>query len=334
MTHALLGIDGPAVAFKANSQLRLNDNLSVGHTTSSRNPFEEILKTEPAPTPPTPVKLAASRPDAAPRKLDTALRVAVHATILLLVVAFVVYYCVWSPVRGQMMTQREAAIATVVAYPLYAVRTPDVSGVFVAEKSLANGAYVKKDQLLGKISSPALAAQIEQKALELQFLQARELQPRQSSDALTTWHSDQEARELTLRVAIAAKALEQLNATKKQLIVRAPCDGFVQFGLAGSQAVQPHQALVSLYPQRSELMIEITAPIEVINDLEGQNRVVTRFSTASGKVNVECKPIQTSTRSFIKTVDGKREQTWGVLQCAPGSMPLTLRSPGLIGKLQ
>jgi len=333
MTHALLGIDGPAVAFKANSQLRLNDEIPGGRG-MNRNPFEKMLKTEPAPTPPPPVKLAASRPDAAPKKLDTALRVAVHATILASVVAFVVYYCVWSPVRGQMMTQREAATATVVAYPLYAVRTPNVSGVFIAEKALANGAYVKKGQLLGKISSPALDGQIEQKALELQILQARQLQPRQSSDALTAWQSDQESRELTLRVAIASKALEQHNSTKKQLIVRAPCDGFIQYGLAGSQAVQPHQALVSLYPQRTELMIEITAPIEVINDLEGQNRVVTEFSTAGGKVKVECKPIQASTRSFIKTIDGKREETWGVLQCAPGSMPLTLRSPGLIGKLQ
>ncbi|HEV8378679.1 MAG TPA: hypothetical protein VGP99_07500, partial [Tepidisphaeraceae bacterium] len=324
MTHALLCIDGPAVAFKASSPLHLNDGYSGGRG-SNRNPFEEMLKAEPAPTPPPLVKLAASRPDAAPKKLDTALRVAVHATILASVVAFVVYYCVWSPVRGQMMTQREAAIATVVAYPLYSVRTPDVSGVFIAEKALANGAYVKNGQLLGKINSPALDAQIEQKALELQILQARQLQPRQSSDALTAWQSDQEGKELTLRVAIAAKALEQLNATKKQLIVRAPCDGFVQYGLAGSQAVQPHQALVSLYPQRTELMIEITAPIEVINDLEGQNRVVTEFSTASGKVKVECKPIQASTRSFIKTIDGKREETWGVLQCAPGSMPLNLR---------
>src|SRR5438876_3217890 len=165
MTHALLGIDGPPVAFRATSQMRLSENGG-----GSRTSFEEILKSEPTPTPPPPVKLAASRPDAAPKKLDTALRVAVHATILASVVAFVVYYCVWSPVRGQMMSQREAAIATVVAYPLYALRTPDVSGVFDAEKALANGAYVKKGQLLGKISSPALEGQIEQKALELQIL--------------------------------------------------------------------------------------------------------------------------------------------------------------------
>jgi multidrug resistance efflux pump len=222
----------------------MNDEVPAARGMTSRTPFEEMLKAEPAPTPPPPVKLAASRPDAAPRKLDTALRVAVHAIILMSVLAFVVYYCVWSPVRGQLLTQRESAIATVVAYPLYAVRTPDVSGVFIAEKALANGAYVKKGQLLGRINSPALDAQIEQKALELQILQARQLQPRQSSDAQGAWQSDQEARELTLRVASASKSLEQFNTLKKQLIVRAPCDGFIQFGLAGSQAVQPHQALV------------------------------------------------------------------------------------------
>src|SRR5881396_3696360 len=74
---------------------------------------------ETPPAPLTAAKMAIARPDAAPKKLDTVLRVAVHATILLSVLAFVVYYCVWSPVRGQMMTQRESAIATVVAYPLY-----------------------------------------------------------------------------------------------------------------------------------------------------------------------------------------------------------------------
>src|SRR5437764_14494249 len=129
MTHALLCIDGPAVAFKANTPSRLNDEFGGRRDRTPRIP--QILRTEPSPTPPPPPKLAASRPDAAPKKLDTALRVAVHATILASVLAFVVYYCVWSPVRGQMMTQRAAAIAIVVAYSLYAVRAPAGCGVFV-----------------------------------------------------------------------------------------------------------------------------------------------------------------------------------------------------------
>src|SRR3954453_18993077 len=84
----------------------------------------------PAPAPVSAAKMAIARPDAAPKKLDTILRVAVHATILLSVLAFVVYYCVWSPVRGELMTKRESATVTVVALPLTAVRAPYVSGVF------------------------------------------------------------------------------------------------------------------------------------------------------------------------------------------------------------
>src|SRR5258706_8155269 len=80
------------------------------------------------PSPPSPTmtaaKMAIARPDAVPKRLDTILRVAVHATILISVLAFVVYYCVWSPVRGELMTKREAATATVVAYPLTSVRAP------------------------------------------------------------------------------------------------------------------------------------------------------------------------------------------------------------------
>src|SRR5437762_10301744 len=297
--------------------------------------LRDISAAPPPPAPITAAKMAIARPDAAPKKLDTGLRVAVHATILLSVLAFVVYYCVWSPVRGELMTKRESATVTVVALPLTAVRAPYVSGVFVAERAFSNGAYVKSGQILGQISSPELEAQIERQDIELQLLEAQLLQPRQQgSDTQLGLQQAQDARDMSFKVATASKLLEQLNKRKKQLIVRAPCDGFIQFGLAGSQVVAPYKELVSLYPHRTELMIEITAPIEVINDLEGQNRVITQFSTASGKLNIESKPIQASSRSFIKTIEGKRDETWGTIQCAPSFVPLPLRSPGLIGKLQ
>jgi len=62
--------------------------------------------------------------------------------------------------------------------------------------------------------------------------------------------------------------------------------------------------------------------------------VLAQFSTAGGKVKVEGKPIQGSTRAFIKTMDGKREETVGGLKCVVVSMELTLRSLGMIGNLQ
>jgi hypothetical protein len=278
--------------------------------------------------------LGADRPDAAPRRLDNLVRMAAHGLILLCVVVFVGYYCVWAPISRRMTEAFASATVMSVANPVTDVRAPDVTGVFRAERPLANGARVRKGQLLGWIESPGLVRDIDRAAAELRGLQSRQLhlQEQCSGDGVV-WQVQQEARELAARVASASQLLGQLEATRSQLTIYAPADGFVHIGLGGSMSITPYLTIVGLYPEHAEMLIEVTAPLEVLNVLERRGLVTAEFETALGSTGVEAKPIRGSARPFTKISLQKGDETWGVLQCVPLGMPAGIRLPGLIGKL-
>jgi hypothetical protein len=316
-----------------------HNHNKVGHLRANR--LDRLLTANPSsPMPAAAKPLAAETPDAAARPVETRLRIAAHLTILAAVVCFVIYYCVWMPVRGAFATSYESATVISVAYPLTDVRAPQVSGVFHAARPLPNGAHVVKGQILGRIESPELLALLQETALELQTLQTRQLQLEQqgrgaaTTEASSRWESEHESRDLAAHVVSASQKLAQLEVVRQKLTVVAPVDGFLQFGLAGAQTIAPHQAIASLYPQGADLLLEVSAPLEVINALERDGAVTARFTTASGTVDVPARPIHSASRAFTKVVAGKPDETWGVLQCMPDSMPSSIRTPGLIGKLR
>jgi multidrug resistance efflux pump len=314
-----------------------HNHNAVAHLRADR--LERMLPAEP---PAALAKLlAAERPDAAPKPIHTRLRIAAHLLILLSVVCFVIYYCVWMPVRGVFATSYESATVTSVAYPLTEVRAPQVSGVFHAARPLPNGARVARGQVLGHIESPELLTQIQQTALELQTLQTRQLQLEEQGRGAAAatapsdrWESEHESRDLAAHIIGASQRLAQLESVRQKLTIVAPVDGLLQFGLAGTQTVTPYQAIASLYPQGADLLLEVTAPLDVINALEREGAVAARFTTAAGAVDVSARPLHSATRAFTKVVPGKPDETWGVLQCMPDNMPSTVRTPGLIGKLR
>jgi multidrug resistance efflux pump len=319
----------------------LNGNHNHHSTANLRSDrLKRMLAADP-PLPAPPAKpLAAERPDAAPKPVHTQLRIAAHLLILVAVVCFVIYYCVWMPVRGVFAASYESATVTSVAYPLTEVRAPQVTGVFHAARPLPNGARVGGGQVLGHIESPELLAQIQQTALELQTLQTRQLQLEEQGRSAAAaaapgdrWESQHESRDLAAHLLGASQKLAQLESVRQKLTVIAPVDGFLQFGLAGTQTVAPFQSIASLYPQGADLLLEVTAPLDVIYALEREGAVASRFTTAGGAVDVSARPLHSATRAFTKIVPGKPDETWGVLQCVPDNMPEAVRTPGLIGKL-
>jgi hypothetical protein len=249
-------------------------------------------------------------------------------------VTFVVYYCVWAPARAKLVRSHDSATAMLVANPAAQVRNGDVTGVFTAPTPLSSGAFVRGGQLLGHIESPKLDAQIEQAALDLRLLQTRRLQlEQQSAGSEPQWQVEQEARDIAARVGSATHTLAQLHALRRQLAVYAPADGYIQGGLSGSMSVTPHQSIVSLYPHGADVLVEVTAPMDVLNDLRRRDRVMVEFPTTSGKAQVAARPIPSSVRPFTWAGAGKPDEMWGVLQCKPSSAVQKSCLPGLIGKL-
>jgi hypothetical protein len=300
------------------------------HLPHDPRPAQPVEKAPIAPPP-----LAAERPDAAPRNLHSVVRASAHALILLSVVSFVVYYCVIAPAWARFSVAFGNATARLVAVGWMPVLTPDVQGVFVADESFSPGDFVRKGKRLGRILSPKLDKEIERAETELRGLQLRRLQlEQQSGGGERQWQADQEAREIAGRVGTASQTLAQLHALRRQLTVCAPADGFIQGGLSGSKSVTPHQAIVSIYPKGADILVEVKAPMGVLNDLQRKQRVVVEFETPYGKSHVVAVPIRSSVQPFTKTVAGKPDETWGVLQCRPSSALDSECLPGLIGKLR
>lgn len=282
-----------------------------------------------------PADLAAERPDAAPRRVDHVLRAAAHAAVLLATVAFVLVYCVWMPARAQFAPRFELASVIVIANPLLELRAPDVTGVFRAVRPLPPGARVQKGELLGVIEVPQLDVDEQRVSLELRSLQARQLRlDQRAAFGEMTAQEAREALDLAGRVEAVAQTLAHLHSVRSQLRVCAPAAGIVQQGLAATVGVVPHHAIASLYPDGGELLVEVSGPMEVLNALQRAGHVNAVFSGPDGEAEVAAIPVLSSVRHFTKSVDGRREETWGTVQCVPEFVPAGLRSPGCIGKLR
>jgi hypothetical protein len=297
----------------------------------------EHLAPPPPPTlrdPPRAVPVVVAAPDAAPARPDHVLRAVGHAVILLSVVGFIVAYCVVIPVRRQMAGRRESATVMIVADPLLAVRGPDVTGLFVATRPLAHGATVRRGELLGHIHAPKMDDELAAASVESANLQVRLLRLEQRSSVHEPSPQEAlEARELSTRLELIRQSLARLQNLRSQLAVYAPSDGLVQQGLAATIEVMPHQAIVSLYPDGGTLVMEVSAPLEVLRELQRDGRVAAAFATPAGTGTVLATPVGTSVRQFVRTLEGGREETWGTVRCVPEMLPADLRSPGLIGKL-
>jgi multidrug efflux pump subunit AcrA (membrane-fusion protein) len=255
--------------------------------------------------------------------------------VLLSVVAFVVFYCVWVPVRAHVAAGTRGASVMLVASPLLEVRAPQVTGVFRATRPLAHGQRVRKGELLGRIDSPALEQEIERADVELRVLEARRLRLEQARTLSESSAPETiEARELAGRAEVISRSLQRLRATRSKLAVRAPADGLVQVGLPASVAVTPDQAIVSVYPDGGSLLVEVTGPLELVDRLNREGQLAASFPVAGGSAEVEARPLRNSVRCFRKTIEGRREETWATVQCVPFAVPPALHSPGLIGELR
>jgi len=292
-------------------------------------------KAPPAPAlPAATVPPAAAAPDAAPRRADHVVRAALHGVVLLAVVGFVVAYCVVIPLRRQLTARAESATVMLVADPLAEVRAPDASGVFRATRPLPHGARVRRGDLLGRIESPRLEEDIEQASVESRGLQARLLRlERRALRAEPSAQEVQEARELASRLEAVDASLARLEAQRSRLAVYAPADGVVQDGLAAAVAVLPHQSIVSLFPDEGRMVLEVSAPLDVLTTLQRSGRLSAAFETPQGTAMVTARLLTTSLRHSKRKSEAGLEETWGTVQCVPESLPAPLRSPGLIGRL-
>jgi hypothetical protein len=289
-------------------------------------------------TPPRPAKhegLGAEAPDAAPRRLDHVVRAVAHAVVLAAVVGFVVVYCVVMPLHAQFAGRLDRASVILVANPLLEVRAPDIEGVFRAQRPLPHGAPVRKGQVLGQIDAPKLDDEIARASLNLRILEARQLRlDHRLSAGDPTADEARESRELGGQVAAASQALAQRRGLRQALRLVAPADGVVQQGVPARLTVAPHQQVALIYPAGGDLLVEVSAPLDVLNGLLRRDSLEAEIQTTDGAVRVMATPVPGSMRHFTKTMDGRREETWATVQCVPAHLPATVRSPGLLGKIR
>ena len=280
-------------------------------------------------------RLGAEAPDAAPRRLDHVVRAVAHAVVLAAVVGFVIAYCVVMPLRAQFAGRLDRASVILVANPLVEVRSPDVEGVFRAERPLQHGARVCKGQVLGQIDAPKLDQDIARASISLRTLESRQLRlDHRLAAGEPTAEESREAREVAAQIAAASQALTQLRGVRRGLQVVAPADGIVQQGLPARLTVAPFQPIVLIYPDGGDLLVEVSGPLEVLNSMLCRGSFEAEFQSTDGAARVVATPLRGSLRYFSKALDGRREETWATVQCVPASLPAAVRSPGLMGKVR
>jgi multidrug resistance efflux pump len=250
---------------------------------------------------------------------------AVHLTVLIGLLVFVVHQ-----VMRTATLDRRRALVTVVAPNMKQVTSP-VRGVFTASRYLPKGTLVQAGTELGRIESPEHEANVQRARTRLacQLRQRNHLSTefRRSADYAVAMGAIVDQIEAT-RVE-----LDILARTTERLCVRAPISGYIEHGLSGSFSVEPQGAIVHLYQQGDELLVEVRGPLDLVHQLVRQEKFQTEFSTVGGKQRASVVPIPSSLKTVHRETSAKRDELWGAVQCIPCSLPAAVAVPGTMGRL-
>lgn len=281
--------------------------------------------------------ISAEKPDAGPSRFKRFAVATVHATILAGLLAFLAWYLVVGPVWAYLQRPRELARVRLVARSLVEVRAA-TDGEFVSVRAMPNGTVVKTGQVLGRLQSANLEAELATETRKLKSLQLRQLilgeRMAVVEDQELRPDLDREYREASYRLIEVEQNLERLKKIENGLMVRSPVDGQIHFGLGASKAVQKNDSLAFIWPAGGELLFEVDAPLSVINTIIVRNRASAIFETPSGPVVVQAVPITGSLRPFTQGEHSEKNDVWGLLQCVPDGVPEAVRYPGALGRLQ
>jgi hypothetical protein len=277
--------------------------------------------------------------DAPLTRLRRSVVMAVHALLLLSILAFIVYQ-IAGPWLGLSPQSRRLAQATIIGDPLVEVGAP-VEGRFIAERPLPNGTQVYRGALIGRVHETLTAEKLTSARRALRSLRERQLildeQRIQvtSIDQQAASSLDREVRETTFRIVELENEIDKLEKLEERLNIYSPVSGKIHFGLPASMPVKAHQTVAIIWPNEGGLLVEIEAPLETVHRVIKANRIQASFSTPIGEVPVVAIPLAASLRTFtVETGVRERTELWGKVQCTPENIPDGARSPGLIGYLR
>ncbi len=272
----------------------------------------------------------------ASRRLTT---IFVHGTLLVSILAFIFYY-VMGPWLGLLGLEWSAAKVTILAQSTLEVSAP-VDGQFVASKVLTNGARVAKGDLLGHMQNTQTDEKLDAARQALRSMRERLLilddhrsriegtEPQQAAALV------REIGESTFKVQELNSDIERLTKLQDRLVLYSAVSGIVMPPAVSNISVRANQSVARIWPDDGDLLIEVEAPAEIINQLIKANRVEARFLTSGDNVTIHAIPVGASVKHFmVEASASKRQEIWGQLQCTPLHIPESIRHPGLIGRLR
>lgn len=276
-------------------------------------------------------------PDAPYGKVGRRTTVAMHATALIFVAGFVLWFIAIAPIREAINAPKKQTTVRIVGSSLEEIRAV-TAGTFVAKEPLKGGATVKQGQVLGRLEARQLALDLQAQERMRMALYRRKLilegDQLDDEDIQQRQELEREFREVALRIEELQSLLEHNRQLHKELIVHSPCDGRIQFGVSKSKAVKAHDTLAFIWPDDGALLVEVEGPIDVIHSLIRAGHVDAKFSTPDGQVAVTAEPIRQTLRTFRHAHNSAKAELWGFVQCTPVSIPDGVRFPGPIGKLK
>jgi hypothetical protein len=277
------------------------------------------------------------KPDAPLTRLRRAAIGGVHLVVIAAIVGLFVW-CAVKAVGALPGSEKAEAIVTLVASSLVELHSP-ADGVFEAAQPLLVGSHVERGQLLGTVRPRQLQESLDEARGRLEALQRQKLlldpQGMEFEDPASGLDQRREFRQVALQLIATENELSRLRQIEQDSQIRSPVNGQIHYGLSGSRAVKATDTVAHIWPDSGDLLVEVKAPLKVIHRLIQSNRVEAVFPTAGGKVEVTARPVPGSLRTVVEQWGPqKATELWGVLQCTAVSIPGSVRTPGLIGRLR
>jgi hypothetical protein len=208
------------------------------------------------------------------------------------------------------LSSKSQARARIVAASAIKVHSP-CDGVFIPSSTAIEGRRIRQGETLGTVEAPALASELNRCSEVLNLLKEERLKLARAGG----WRDSRlpGGDELASQIAVAEIEFARLSGLNRLRTVTSPCAGRLATSIRSSRSVRANDEMVEIWPDGSDLELELEAPISVINDVLSEGLVHADFVTHSGSVRVAAQPDGNSVAMY--TNERKGNEIWGRVRC-------------------
>jgi hypothetical protein len=298
---------------------RQNGRTDTNHTSRLPEHPSPLASPSPAASIPPPPK-----PDAPLTKIGRWIIAGIHFAVLVGIIAFVTTQVVrsWS-------APLHRAVVTVVAPGAREVTAP-LDGVFQARRPLSKGSQVQAGEVLGWVASTSHQSSLHTLRTQVDILNRRKLLLATSRPSPSTQEEFRDVCERLVRIGEDLAALQVLDGERT---ITSPVTGQIATSLSGVRSIRRHQPVATVWGGKDEVLIEVKAPLSVIQRLIRQGQFTATFRSGQRAFTVTAESLPGTVMPVEGGIHARPGETWAVMHCRPDGLPGEVAIPGVMGRL-